>query len=358
MPPERQRIIGLDALRALAALAVFVCHLGTYWGLSGLPAKLPQVLALGAHGVDVFIVMSGFVLGVAAFRAGPSLRMDNFLKRRAVRLGPPYLVALALATALAMSPISSWFVAEPARWSDVAWHVAFAQTWNPERLGSINGSLWSVALEAQLYLLFPVVVLIVRRWEVAPVITVAAVLSIVLSTISVDGALWAALTDEHNLPVRLVQFVAGVACARLFVAGRLPSPKVLWAVTLLSGLVAVAWSTAALEPGRVLVWAVPCATVTLLVAGTHGRRLARTPLERWGLGSYSFYIVHQPMILALGPLGERVDSDVVALALGLLVALPLTAAVAWVVYVLVERPAHQYGRRHFPLAAETAPAPR
>lgn len=102
----------------------------------------------------------------------------------------------------------------------------------------------------------------------------------------------------------------------------------------------------------------PCATVTLLVAGTLGRRLARTPLERWGLGSYSFYLVHQPMILALGPLGERVDSDVVALALGLLVALPLTAAVAWVVYVLVERPAHQYGRRHFPLAAESAPAPR
>ena len=62
------------------------------------------------------------------------------------------------------------------------------------------------------------------------------------------------------------------------------------------------------------------------------------------------------MILALGPLGERVDSDVVALALGLLVALPLTAAVAWVGYVLVERPAHQFGRRHFRLTAEARSA--
>ena len=201
-------------------------------------------------------------------------------------------------------------------------------------------------------------VLIVRRWGVAPVITVAAMLSIVLSTISVDGALWAALTDEHNLPVRLVQFVAGVACARLFVAGRLPSPKVLWAVTLLGGLVAVAWSTAALEPGRVLVWAVPCATVTLLVAGTHGRRLARTPLERWGLGSYSFYIVHQPMILVLGPLSGRIDSDVVRLLFGLLLALPATAAVAWGLYVLVERPSHRYGRRHYPLTGAPARAIR
>ena len=352
MHPRQPRVLGLDALRALAALAVFICHLGTYWSLSDLPSKLPQLLDIGAHGVDLFIVMSGFVLGLAAFRAGPSLRMDNFLKRRAVRLGPPYAVALALATGLAMSPISSWFVAEPPRWSDVAWHAVFAQTWNPERLGTINGSLWSVALEAQLYLVFPLVVLVVRRWGIAPVVAVTVVLSVILSTVAVGGPVSDAFTDEHNLPVRLVQFVVGVGCAHYFVAGRLPSPKVLWTVTLVGGLVAVAWSTAAVEPGRVVVWTVPCASLVLVVASAHGRRLAGTPLERWGLGSYSFYVVHQPMILLMGPLSERVDSDVVVLLLGLLVALPVTAAVAWAVYVLVERPAHQFGRRHFRLTAE------
>ncbi|QNF93451.1 acyltransferase [Janibacter sp. YB324] len=346
------RVVGLDALRGLAALAVFVCHLGAYWELSELPAKLPQLLDVGAHGVDVFIVMSGFVLGLAAFRAGASLRMDNFLARRAWRLAPPYLVALALATALAMSPIARWFVPEPARWSDVAWHLLFAQTWNPDRLGSINGSLWSVALEAQLYLVFPLVVLAVRRWGVLPVVLATATLSVVMSTVPADGALWDALTDEHNLPIRLVQFVLGVGCAHLYVSRRTPSSRVLWLVVVLGGLVALGWSTAAFEPGRVLAWSLPCAALILLVAGPAGQGLASTPLERWGLGSYSFYIVHQPVILLMSPLvRDHIASDALALFAGLVVALPATAGTAWLLYVLVERPSHQYGRRTFPLTA-------
>lgn len=209
-------------------------------GLSGLPSKVPQLLDVGAHGVDVFIVMSGFVLGLAAFRAGRSLRMDNFLVRRAVRLAPPYYVALAAATALAMSPIAHWFVPEPATATDVAWHVVFLQTWNPARLGSINGSLWSVGLEAQLYLVFPLVVLVARRWGIAPTAAGAIVLSLAMSALPLEGGVWAALTDEHNLPVRFVQFLAGVASARLFVSGRLPSVRILWTVTIIGGLVALA----------------------------------------------------------------------------------------------------------------------
>lgn len=358
MTGRQTRIVGLDALRALAALAVFVCHLGTYWGLEGLPSKIPQLLDVGAHGVDLFIVMSGFVLGLAAFRAGPSLRMDNFLARRAWRLGPPYFVALTIATALAMSPIAHWFVAERARWSDVAWHVLLVQTWNPDRLGSINGSLWSVALEAQLYLTFPVLVLVIRRWGVLPAVAATAALSVVMSTIPAHGALGAALTDEHNLPVRLVQFVFGVGCAHLHVTRRVPKARVLWGIAVLGGLLAVGWSTAAFEPGRVLVWGVPCAALILLVAGPSGAHLASTPLELWGLGSYSFYIVHQPMILVLGPLSGRIDSDVARLLFGLLLALPATAAVAWGLYVLVERPSHRYGRRHYPLTGAPARAIR
>lgn len=357
MTAPQPRVVGLDALRALAALAVFVCHLGAYWELSGLPAKIPQVLDVGAHGVDVFIVMSGFVLGLAAFRAGRSLRVDNFLARRAVRLAPPYYVALAAAAVLAMSPIAQWFVPEPATATDVAWHVFFLQTWNPDRLGSINGSLWSVALEAQLYLVFPLIVLAIRRWGVAPVAALAVGLTLVMSTTSVQGPIWEALTDEHNLPVRLVQFVAGVACAHLFVSGRVPSARALWMVAALGGLVALAWSTAAVEPGRVLAWTIPSAALVLLVASTHGHALASTPLERWGLASYSFYVVHQPMILILGPLiRPHVTSDLLALGVGLLVVLPLTAVAAWVLYVLVERPAHEYGRRRFPLSREAVPA--
>ena len=357
MPSPQQRVVGLDALRALAALAVFICHLGAYWGLTGLPSKVPQLLDVGAHGVDLFIVMSGFVLGLVAFRAGPSLRMGNFVIRRAVRLAPPYYAALAIASALALSPIATWFVAERASWSDVAWHVAFLQTWSPERLGSINGSLWSVALEAQLYLAFPLMVIVARRWGVTPLVVVAVALSLAMSALPLEGAVGSALTDEHNLPVRLVQFVAGVGAASLFVADRVPSPRVLWAITVIGGLVALGWSTADLEPGRVVAWTVPCVAVVLLVSTVHGPQLARTPLERWGLASYSFYVIHQPMLFFLGRVVRpHVDSDPMALLIGLVAALPITAAAAWLLYITVERPAHEYGRRHFPMTSRPTPA--
>ncbi|WP_306512330.1 acyltransferase family protein [Janibacter hoylei] len=351
------RVVGLDALRGLAALAVFVCHLGAYWGLTGLPSKVPQLLDVGAHGVDVFIVLSGFVLGLVAFRAGDSLRMDNFLIRRAVRLSPPYFTALAIATVLAMSPLYSWFVAERATWTDLTWHIFFAQTWNPARLGTINGSLWSVALEAQLYLTFPLIVLIARRWGMLPIVVGAVAMSVLMSSVSWGGPVGAGFTDEHNLPIRLVQFVAGVWGAHRYVSDRLPPRLVLWAMAVLGGLAAVGWSTAAFAPGRIVAWTIPCVGLVLLAAGPLGPSLSRTPFERWGLASYSFYVIHQPVLLLLAHfVRPHVASDVLAFVVGLVVALPVTALAAWVLYVLVERPSHEFGRRHFLLRSSSDPA--
>lgn len=186
-PPGR--VVGIDALRALAALAVFVYHLGQYWRLNDLPLKLPELVAVGAHGVDLFIVLSGFVLGLAALRTDRQLLLGNFLARRGMRLLPSYYVALACAAVIALSPAATWIVAERASAADVAWHVALLQTWSPELLGTINGSLWSVALEAQLYLLFPLLVLWTRRWGAVSLVVVTALLSVVLSTADIGS--WA-----------------------------------------------------------------------------------------------------------------------------------------------------------------------
>ena len=117
-------VVGLDALRILAALAVFVCHLAAYWELQDLPLKLPELLANGSHGVDVFIVLSGFVLSLPVLVTGRELDTANFLRRRASRILPPYYVALALAAALALSPVAWMIVAERASLGDLAWHAS------------------------------------------------------------------------------------------------------------------------------------------------------------------------------------------------------------------------------------------
>lgn len=364
------RVVGLDALRALAALAVFVCHLAQYWSVDDLPLKLPELMAVGAQGVDLFIVLSGFVLGLPATRVDRRIDLPGFLGRRALRLLPSYYVALAVAAAIALSPAATWIVAERAGLDDLAWHVVLLQTWDPRRLGSINGSLWSVALEAQLYLVFPVLLLAARRWGVWPLVLATAAMSVATSLPGAASIAGSPLTDAHNLPARLVQFTVGVGCAALVSRGSRGSggtttrPAVLWWALAATGAVAMVVTTADIRVGQSVVWAVPAAIAVLLTAGSLGPRLARTPFERWGRASFSFYLLHQPVLLvAASALRPRIASDALALVVGLVVGLTLTGLSAWGLYRAVEAPSHRYGRRRFtmwepePAAGSSGPAP-
>lgn len=343
-------VLGLDALRILAALAVFVCHLAAYWRLQDLPFKLPQLLAVGAHGVDVFIVLSGFVLSLPVFATGRDLDTGNFLLRRATRILPPYYGALAFAAVIAMSSAATWTVADRASLGDLAWHVVLLQTWAPSRVGTINGSLWSVALEVQLYLLLPVLIVMARRWGMTPIVFGAVIMSSVLSVVDLPGTMGAVLADEHNLPIRLVQFVAGMACAWVVAARKMPSRRLMWPALMVSGLVALGSSTADLRGGQAVLWSVAAAFLLLLTVDHLGPGLARTPFERWGLGAYSFYLLHQPIVLILGHfVGPQVGNGWLALVVGIVVCLPVVSVAAWGMYLVVERPVHRFGRARYPV---------
>ncbi|NYF99054.1 acyltransferase family protein [Janibacter cremeus] len=346
---------GLDALRILAALAVFICHLVAYWGLTGLPFKLPELLSSGAHGVDVFIVMSGFVLSLPVFATGRGLDTANFLRRRATRILPPYYVALAFATVIAFSPIATWIVAEQASFEDLAWHMVLLQTWSPQHLATINGSLWSVALEVQLYAVFPVLVLVAKRWGVTPIVAVTALMSVALSAVELPGAIGAALTDEHNLPVRLIQFVTGMACARVVTLGRVPRRRVLWTMVVATAIVAIGANTIGVRVGQVALWALASGFLVLLTVDQLGAVFERTPLERWGLGAYSFYLLHQPITLMLGKVVRpHVSDDRLAFVVGIAICLPVVSLAAWAMYLVVERPVHTFGRARYPVLRNVA----
>ena len=98
------RIGGLDALRGLAALAVFVCHIVAYWGALGFPHAVIAISQVGAHGVDVFVVLSGFVLMLPLVAEGRTLNVGQFYGRRMWRILPAYWTALAFAAVLAVGP--------------------------------------------------------------------------------------------------------------------------------------------------------------------------------------------------------------------------------------------------------------
>ena len=342
----RSRVTGVDGMRALAALAVFFCHLVAYWQLADrLPGKLTPLSQLGAHGVDLFVVISGFCLALPVARRAGRLDVRTFFVRRATRILPPYYVALTTCAVLAVLPSTALLVAaRPADWRDVLLHATLLQTVVPGQIGTINGSFWSIALEVQLYLLFPLVVLAWRRFGIAPVVVATALLSLVWWAL---GALHlGVLGDPHVVPDRLVQFCAGMAAAELVARDRVPRRARLWTGVLVGGLAAAVASTAEIEPGRSILWAVPSVCAVLLASGRFRHGVLGIPLERLGLISYSFYLLQQPVLLLTSPAAHRVTDDPWALLLlGSTVCLALVVALSWVMHLLVEAPSIRWGAR-------------
>lgn len=99
--PGKSRFLFIDALRGVAALAVLFFHLSVMSALTPALERLwglaQAVLTLGKYGVQIFFVLSGFVIA-HSMRDKPITRvtMLNFIVRRQLRLDPPYWTALVL----------------------------------------------------------------------------------------------------------------------------------------------------------------------------------------------------------------------------------------------------------------------
>ncbi|HEV2646607.1 MAG TPA: acyltransferase [Acidobacteriaceae bacterium] len=150
---------GLDTLRACAILLVVVYHLGAVQGL--LPEAVGPVAEVGWIGVDLFFVLSGFLIGSQLLRpyvgeGVPSLR--EFYRRRAYRILPAYLVVLGL---YFFVPV--WREAP----GPVAWWQYVSFTWNLFLRGYPDARafshVWSLCVEEHFYLLLPVLLVVMMR---------------------------------------------------------------------------------------------------------------------------------------------------------------------------------------------------
>src|SRR3954467_12743535 len=176
----RQRIAGLDGIRGLAALFVVVNHVFLR-AFPGYPADTAPFWAAwfiyGRFAVVVFIVLSGFSLALSPARHGWRLDgLARFARRRARRILPAYWAALPF------RPAGAWPVVPPPGQGapDVkAVVVNGLLVQNLVGAATPNRAFWSMAVEAQLYVMFPLLLLMVRRWGAAAM--VAAVTLVVVT---------------------------------------------------------------------------------------------------------------------------------------------------------------------------------
>ncbi|MBS1520237.1 MAG: acyltransferase [Bacteroidetes bacterium] len=172
----KQRFQYLDSIRAIAALYVVMHHamLQYYFikphNLSTAEQVIFKIFSDGHLAVDTFIVLSGFSLMLSIIRNNYKLKggIVTFIKRRIIRIVPAYYATIAVSLLLATTLISvktssSWDMSVNANFKDFVIHLLFLQDIFLSTSTKINYSLWSIAVEFRLYLIFPLIVWLWRR---------------------------------------------------------------------------------------------------------------------------------------------------------------------------------------------------
>src|SRR5271154_3218497 len=176
----------LDGLRFYAFLGVFICHTLPFDGAFYRRFHLPipwlwgAIAKSGAAGVDLFFALSAFLIASILLRereetGGISLR--RFYLRRILRIWPLYFLLIAVAVVLSHTVANQHLP-----WYYVAGYLLFVGNWVHAVFGrpeSVCSPLWTVSIEEQFYLIWPMLMKILRRRGMI----VAAIITFLLATV-------------------------------------------------------------------------------------------------------------------------------------------------------------------------------
>jgi peptidoglycan/LPS O-acetylase OafA/YrhL len=309
-------------------------------------------LIYGRFAVVVFIVLSGFCLAASPARHGWRLDgVGRFASRRAWRILPPYWAALAFSLVVAWLVVPQPGQAEPDARSAIV-HGLLLQ--NVIAATSPNRALWSIAIEAQLYVALPVLLLILRRCGAFVMFGAVALVMAGIGALASPTFLAVAAPDLGGL------FAMGVVAAGVIAASKrvrswswhwlaLAAAVPVLAVIVWRGSVWTLnnsfWVDLALGP------AIGCllAAVVTDKPAALVRILDSRPLRSLGLFSYSLYLTHAPIVVVIhhGLVAGRVDQGVPSLLVSLALVVPATLIFARLFAAVFELPFQRHrGWRH------------
>lgn len=254
---DRQYIASLTGMRGFAALLVFFFHYEALHPGIRLDLAVPLLgpvlqfpLGFGYAGVDIFFVLSGFLLTLpfagAALKGEPGPSLTRYFKRRFLRVFPAYYAQLFI-----ILLIGGWFIAwAPQTLTSLAAHLLmfFNIGWHPVR--PMVGVWWTLPVEMGFYLLLPLLAPFLRPFRWIPVLLAGIALSLVYRVWAAShfGALGggAVFLAASQLPGSLAEFLLGASAALVarWVSRRglaRPAPWVLDLLFVLGLLVPATW---------------------------------------------------------------------------------------------------------------------
>jgi peptidoglycan/LPS O-acetylase OafA/YrhL len=385
-----ERLAMLDTVRAFAVLAVVVHHTWYVAGSPPLPLTIgPKTISLAAGfqgaglGVDIFFVLSGFLLSMPWHRAArdgkPRPDLGRYFTRRFLRIVPPYWFMLLVMLLLMGNATIPWpAVGGSDGVKAIIAHVFFVQYLFPTTSGgfaAVNGSLWTLTIEMLFYITLPVLIyaFLGRRWRWGLPISIAFSLLWVWLSWHHFGGLVGHLEGEfarfggttstvrYFLSTQYLAFIGefgiGICVAGWWLrrgsrGGERSSRTRLWigAGTLAALVVALFLMYADGGHGgnevlEIVARMGVAAAVGLMIIGfLAGSALLRRPLEflpfrLYGVIGYSVFLWHLPIltVMATWPIFTTTDPTARFWQIAA-VGLPVTAIFGVVMYLLVERP--------------------
>lgn len=360
-----RRYAGLDGLRAFAVAAVLVYHL------------FPGILPGGFIGVDVFFVVSGFLITSLLMRErGITGRIDlrGFWVRRARRLVPAIVLLVVVCSAAALAVGGDVLVGLPrqilgaatfsANWLSIAADSSYFAQDAPE----LYRNLWSLAVEEQFYLVWPLVIVaiaLLRQWwarlaVVSAVALASAAAMFLLYPADGDPTRVYFGSDTHSFGLaigaalailiartRPLDLDAGETAMQVFVRRWLPPLGLLSLAGLVAACVLLRDEAAfTYRGGLVLVSVLSAFAIWAAVApGSRlGRLLDGRPLQAVGRRSYGLYLWHWPVFVLVCAIVPDEHDPAMAPIVGF-GALAIASAAAFLSYRWVEQPIRRHGMR-------------
>jgi exopolysaccharide production protein ExoZ len=294
MPARPQILTTLQASRGIAAMAVVLAHVGTVLALKADHDPFGAVLRAGHAGVDFFFVLSGFIITmVHGGEFGQPSRLEDYAWKRLVRIYPIYWIATGIA--LTLNPVN------PGRIGLLASLLLAPQHHEP-----VLGVAWTLEHEILFYAIFGLLIL----HRMIGMIVLIAWLSFVVVMMPFETRSdlpWAPadlmtgfVGSSYNL-----EFGLGMIVAFLVINDRVPFPRTVFATGVTGLLVTGAAETMGTidylgQAGRASFGLSAAMVIGGIVAAERAGTLrAGRCLVFVGSASYSIYLIHVPMMMAM-----------------------------------------------------------
>ncbi|MCU1306530.1 MAG: putative rane protein [Acidobacteriaceae bacterium] len=319
---DASRLPQIDWLRALAALGVFVFHVSALAGFPKLVlpdfslfgkhfSHVPSVFTLGATGVNLFFVLSGFCLALQQWRRGEKIlsgrALQSYARNRAARIVPAYWAAVILSMMVAIY-LSSFGVRQ--LFVTTVVHLLFLHGFDPHSFLSLNAALWSMAIEVQFYVCFPMLLRLYQKLEATKFLFLLGSASMAYRLLVAAlplptrpfGGIELGSFLSYQIPGRILEFALGMWLADVYLHRR-DEWKSTFAWVWMPLLPAALWCRAAgprfmADPVMgVLYCAVTGFAIFYMGALAVGiTSFGEARAAAFGRASYSFFLIHLPVL--------------------------------------------------------------